>query len=478
MDIRINNYALLRASKINIILGKNGCGKSTLLKGVESGFAGTFGNVKYITPERGGALVYDSGIDQQLHNNIAWLGSSRRANQQNQFRQQTIAQYRSLETNVLRALEASVKAGNQEHPPLFDETLTRINNLLDNIQIQSDPAGGPIFKIISKASGGIIDALSISSGESELISLAIECLAFASSLVKGKENILFLDEPDVHLHPDLQGKLMQFLIELVEEHDFRVVIATHSTPLLGGLSGYDKAVLALMKPGDRELQFEPITEQYKQILPVFGAHPLSSVFNKTPILLLEGEDDVRIWQQAVRSSRGRISVYPVQCQTINKLNEYEVKVVRIVEAIYENPIAYSLRDRDGAEESIDDMLPVVRMRLSCRAAENLILCDEVLESTGVSWADFKSRSEKWLSDNAEHPQYEAFSRFKKGGYRRKTADLKRLRVLIVGAILGSDKPWEVLVGQVLANQKRSQSPVSHSMQDYLGEKLISRILPA
>jgi hypothetical protein len=35
------------------------------------------------------------------------------------------------------------------------------------------------------------------------MSLAIEVLAFANECEPGKENVLFLDEPDVRLHPDL-----------------------------------------------------------------------------------------------------------------------------------------------------------------------------------------------------------------------------------------------------------------------------------
>ena len=62
-----------------------------------------------------------------------------------------------------------------------------------------------------------LKAADISSGESVLISLAIECLIFCKEYVSDKQNILLLDEPDVHLHPDLQFKLMQFLQKLVEE---------------------------------------------------------------------------------------------------------------------------------------------------------------------------------------------------------------------------------------------------------------------
>lgn len=480
MDIYVSGFQLKGLSKINIILGKNGCGKSTLLTSLDGGLTinDEYGTKKYITPERGGSLTYEPAIEQQLSNDANWLSNSRRVNQFTQFRQQTMAQYRTLETSILRALEASIREGNDRdnHPPLFDSILSKINSLLDNIEIRRDPGGGPIFKIYRKSDGASISAGSISSGESELISLSIECLTFAESVVEGKRNVLFLDEPDVHLHPDLQAKFIKFIVQLVEGHNFEVIIATHSTPLLGELADYQDARVALMKSGDRELLFDAIDEQYKQILPVFGAHPLSNIFSKTPLLLLEGEDDVRIWQQVMRSSQGRISVYPVECGTVNKMNEYERKVVKITQAIYDQPIAYSLRDSDNGGTTIEDIPPVIRMKLSCRAAENLLLSEEVLSDLGTDWPLFKEQADKWLENNVDHPKYAKFKTFKDEGYQRKTADLKEIRILLIG-IMGSDKPWEVLVGQVIAKQYRNPEPAADSIQSYLGPKLLQALIP-
>ena len=67
--------------RINFLLGKNGCGKSTALRELDqklSGQAEWF--VKYITPERGGALQYMAGIDEQIVNDPGYLRDSRRAN--------------------------------------------------------------------------------------------------------------------------------------------------------------------------------------------------------------------------------------------------------------------------------------------------------------------------------------------------------------------------------------------------------------
>lgn len=60
----------------------------------------------------------------------------------------------------------------------------------------------------------------------------VQILAYTS---KYKPNLLLLDEPDSHIHPDRQRQLVTLLSELAEENDFQVLVATHSRHLLDGL---------------------------------------------------------------------------------------------------------------------------------------------------------------------------------------------------------------------------------------------------
>src|SRR3990172_11787183 len=114
-----------------------------------------------------------------------------------------------------------------------------------------------------------------------------------------KQNLLLFDEPDVHLHPDLQSRLATFMTSLSQRAPFTLLIATHSTPLLAALSQAGSTNVAFMRYGDREIKFSPADDTHRRILPIFGAHPLSNVFNESPILLVEGEDDERVCQQAI-----------------------------------------------------------------------------------------------------------------------------------------------------------------------------------
>lgn len=472
MDITdINGYTLENLNKINIVLGKNGCGKSTMLRQIEQSFSQSqiFGKSKYITPERGGSLIYEAGVEQALTNDTNWMPNERRKNLSSNFRQQSVAQYRKLETLVLREFEQD------QGKSKFDPHIDKINSLLDNIEIKRDEA---TFKIFKKGADDILVPNAISSGESELISLGIECLIFSKECIKDKENILFLDEPDVHLHPDLQVRLMHFLKNLVEESDFKILIATHSTAILGALELYSETHLAFMSFDQKEIEFRSVSDIYKKILPVFGAHPLSNVFNDAPILLLEGEDDERIWQQVVRSSKGKIKIYPCSVGTVAKMNEYEVETQKIIQSVYDNAKAFSLRDKDDRTESIDNILPIIRMRLSCRNAENLLLTDEVLESLGTNWDKLKEKISTWIDKNTDHSHFQIMKDFKEEGHNRKDYDLKEIRNDLMG-IIGNSKPWEIAVGQVIANIAINSDidfNVDGKILSFLGEKIVKNIL--
>ena len=264
------------------------------------------GRVRYITPERGGQLKYEPNIELNIVNSPGWLSQMTRANQYGQFRQQSMVNYRKLETLCLREIELNQEL-RQKFEYTFDTTISKINLLLDNVEIRREESD---FGVYAKRDGKKLDTNTISSGESELICLAIECLSFQKQSQMENGNFLFLDEPDVHLHPDLQTRLVHFLRDLVNTENFQIIVATHSTAFLGAFHDYQHARIAFMTFGQRELVFQPVSEVYRKILPVFGAHPLSNVFNEAPILLVEGEDDERIWQQAVRTAQGRIKIFP------------------------------------------------------------------------------------------------------------------------------------------------------------------------
>ncbi|MFZ2152325.1 MAG: AAA family ATPase [Minisyncoccia bacterium] len=480
MDIsEANGYTLTNLNKINIVLGKNGSGKSTFIRKVEryiSSHNELYGKSKYIPPERGGALNSDAGMENALSSDINWLPNQRRRNQTPNFKPQSVAQYKKLEWLVLKEIEGTKRT---ELDYNFDNYITKINSLLDNIEIKRNDN---TFKIYKKGTATEIGPEVISSGESELISLGIECLVFSKECIAEKENFLFLDEPDVHLHPDLQVRLMHFLKGLVSVSNFKVIIVTHSTAILGALESYLDVNLSFISTGQLEIEFKPISEIYKKVLPIFGAHPLSNIFNEAPVLLVEGEDDERIWQQVVRTAEGKVKIYPCVCGSVEEISLFEGEIKNIIQSVYDKAKAYSLRDRDDtSEEDLSDDLPIIKLKLKCYSAENLLLTNEVLSSLGYTWEVLQEKINEWIEEKTgkTHAQYEDMLLFKNSTYDRKNLKIKSLRNLILG-ILGIDKPWEVVVGKTIAKLEWDEATdytVDGSIYNYLGEKLVKNLLP-
>lgn len=478
-NIEIGDKKLTNLALINVILGKNGCGKSSILRLLDGSNVG-WSNIKYITPERGGEMSYEPGIDNNMVSNKDWLPSTRRKNHDSQFRQKSIAQLKNLEQLINRRIANNdhVRKNTDEK---FGDTLKLINDLLDNVRLEITDKPAP--EIRSKDGKEERTNEQLSSGEKELISLAIEILYFIYQVENGskdKPSLLLLDEPDVHIHPDLQYRLIKLLVTAVKDRPITTIIATHSTAIVAALSQYD-AHVGFMKKGQNEIGFISINKTLQDVMPIFGAHPLSNVFNQNPIMLVEGEDDQRIWQQAVRSSKGKIMLWPCEAGSKSELENYENTVSEFIDSVYDEAKAYSLRDRDEDPYEINDKKNVSRFRLNCYAAENLILSNEVLELIGTSWIEMQNRVRNWLdveSQKSEKERNKYYHKMKEFAddkkFDRQNASIKDLENIFIG-LAQDNKPWEVRVGQTIAKINNKSDSTDGSLVNFLGKKLIDEL---
>jgi ABC-type Mn2+/Zn2+ transport system ATPase subunit len=451
---------LIMQHRFTILLGKNGAGKSSILRRLDG--QGSL-ETRYITPERGGELKYEPNVDSSIASSPDWLAKVRRRNRSENFRQQSAAQFRNLEMLYLREIEKNEeKRKDLNHT--FDSVIDRLNKFLPAIRLVRSDRG---FSIQDLA-GSPISEGEISSGESEFIAQAIELLVYSRS--DQTEKILLLDEPDVHLHPDLQSKFVQLIEEVAIEQNMRVVIATHSTAILSGFSNdADLQIVPISNRGQREFESFSREKVSDELLPIFGAHPLSTMFNRLPLLLVEGEDDHRIVEQAVRSSRGRILLNPCVVGSVDEMGRWEIWLEKFLPALYDDPVAYSLRDLDDAEESeIADLEIVKRARLNCYAMENLLLTDDSLERAGSDSQQLLNGLRLFLKTYPDHRYANEIANLVEHFAERRTLKIKDVRNVVL-AVIGITKPWEVHVGQLLAsNWVRRDS--EHSLSHYLGPK--------
>ncbi|RQP18586.1 MAG: ATP-binding protein [Parapedobacter sp.] len=476
ISIETDTHRLVNIANINIILGRNGSGKSRFLRHLDMELARQVGyNVSYISPERAGIFKKQGHIDTNMENDPEWLRSSRSMNQSQEFKTTSASLLREVETLYLRRLQDSLELRNNEDIHFKNDVLDKMNALLSNIMIVQE---GSSF-LFKDYDGETVTPENISSGESEVIALATEVLYFFEKLNPEKFNLLLIDEPDVHLHPDLQSRLANFLLNQIEELSpgarelTALCIATHSTPLVCALAVSDYTSLGNKEFKKNEITLTPVTDNIKKIAPFFG-HPLSLTFNNDPLLILEGEDDERIWQQAARTSQGKIKLFPILATSVDQQSSLEKFCAKVLPSVYDNPLAYSLRDGDGATEALESIGPVIRFRLNCYAAENLLLSDECLELMDTSWEGFIANAHQWIGNNEGHKDLELIRELMNSNDRFRNQKIKSIRQLIC-TISKSNKPWEVVVGQAIARLEAATEN-EYSLYAMIGSDACEKLL--
>lgn len=78
----------------------------------------------------------------------------------------------------------------------------------------------------------------------------LQAIQIAAYVNYFKPQLLLLDEPDSHLHPDNQRLLASMMLQLAERDETTIIISTHSRHLMAALR--DDAVFFLMKNGNVE----------------------------------------------------------------------------------------------------------------------------------------------------------------------------------------------------------------------------------
>lgn len=393
---------LYNISNINVILGRNGAGKSTFLRRLDSelGYSPEY-QIRYVSPERAGVFRRQGHIDTNMEQDTNYLRSSRLRNQAENFKAASASLLREVEIIYLRRLQDDQDLRSDASKNFRSDRLDKINSLLSNITIDQDKSNF-IFKSHNNET---IPPEEISSGESEAVSLATEIIYFFETIDQSKFNLLLLDEPDVHLHPDLQARLAQFIIRMLDElppeklEAVSICVSTHSTPFICALVNSQYTSIGNKDFGKSRVDLSLATDQLKKVAPFFG-HPLSLTLTNDPLLILEGEDDERIWQQAARTAQGRIRIFPVLATSVSQQTELEQFCAKLLPALYDAPKAYSLRDGDGIDDDLPNIGPVERFRLKCYSVENLLLTDECLASLNTNWEGFCQKAQNWVKENA------------------------------------------------------------------------------
>jgi hypothetical protein len=312
---------------------------------------------------------------------------------------------------------------------------------------------------------------SLSSGEAQILTIALDILTVAAiwDIERRSTRLMLIDEPDAHIHPDLQVRFADFLIGVADKYELQIVVASHSTTLLaaiGQFAGNDAGIIYLdrQRPAHEVLAFD---KYKKEMAACLGGHALMGPLFGAPLVLVEGDDDFRIWSQVPRHHVVTLAAIPANG---DEIFQFQRNLELMFGALRETaaPVCgYALLDGDkliptNAQHSIRFI------KLGCHESENLYLSDEVLADMGHNWSGaailIQSRAEEFgsLKGQLESAQ----------NWNRLDANLKGLMTALADILDPKRLHWTIRVARVIGRSKPSGQLAS-----FLGPNIMSAFWP-
>lgn len=459
-------WTVSNLKEITVVVGKNGSGKSLMLRAWrDQNPAG----VHYVVPERTGELDFQPSYMTDEQSGDTRRGQSAR-NFNPDYRRRILGR---LQTFFMK--RGNVREGVPAGSPGDIEAMLHV--LLPDFSVSLVGAGNPpyvIRRLSDDTQIGQVDQLS--SGEVQLITMGLDALTIASiwEIEKAQSRVLLIDEPDAHIHPDLQARFADLIVRIVDRYKVQVAVATHSMSLLTALSqfGGTRTGTVFLSRGKEKYKAEALSEVTREVAACLGGHVLMGPLFGSPILLVEGDDDYRIWGQVPRHHVVSVAVIP--CSGSDEVKRYQAKLEQIFDALSEphnSAIGFALLDGDKElpKPSVQNPQAHVKfLRLECRESENLYLTDEVLASIGHTWTTASSEIEE-LEKTVPEEKAAALALVRAD---RRVADLKGLMELLSHKLDAKNVPWTIRVSSAIGKARPAGS-----LAAFLGEPLLAALWP-
>lgn len=457
------SWLLEDLNEITVLFGKNGSGKSMLLRGM---LAQAPDSRHLAVPERPGEMTANPNLAEEETS-----GATRSSSRQ----QNTLANYRNRAFSRISVLLQ--KRGFFLKPGSTDDSINDIEGLMNDLLPDFTfrlTGGSPSFQLLRGDGTPVPSAESISSGEIGMVSLAIDLATVCAiwRLEGQPHRILLVDEPDTHLHPDLQEDLSAFFLRLVDKYELQLIVATHSTTLLSALGHHGKkrtSALYLNRSSGAQ-KAVTFTKHLQEVATCLGGHALMGPLFGAPLLLVEGDDDYRIWSQVPRHHVIKLAVLPCDGEEIFKFQKSLEQIFASLRTAIVPPAGYTLLDGDKSvpSSSTTPQQHVSFLRLSCHESENLYLTDEVLASLGLKWTDAQMR----IKAEAHRFGEKESALLECDKWDRKESDIKTLINEIATALDSKSVHWTKRVGTAIGTSKPAGQ-----LAEFLGPSVMHALWP-
>jgi len=460
------NWNVGGLTDVTVFFGRNGSGKSVMLRSWRDQSPE---NVHYVTPERTGEMdMQPQFMREELEASGRRNASSR--NYMPDYRRRIVARIQAY------FMSRGNYRGEDKAPGAPDVIERLINGLLTDFNITVQGSAVLPYKLTRIDNAEVIQSVDqLSSGEAQLVTIGLDILTIASmwEVSKQTNRILLVDEPDAHIHPDLQVRFADFLFQLVDLFQMQIVVATHSVSLLAALGQFGGPKTSVIYVSRQKVNYAAQTfgSVQKELSACLGGHVLMGPLFGSPILLVEGDDDYRVWSQVPRHYVTSFAVIPTNG---DEIKQYQKTLEQIFASLRENddsPCGFALLDGDKnlpLPTGANPQRNIRFIRLACHECENLYLTDEVLADLGTTWADAQQK----ITDNAaSRGQKEAALRAVAAADRQHF-DVKPIINELVSILDAKHVHWTMRVGRVLGRTKPTGQ-----LAAFLGVDTVSALWP-
>ena len=463
-------WEVMNLKPLTFVMGKNGCGKTTLMNSVadrlrsktinsdneeiifDQAFEGdVYLAVEKISAERSGKYKFDGNISTSSASED-YIYSQRAGSVAPTFRQEVASRYERL----MASLSHTDSPGNLRPHERITQIITLLNTLLPKkYEINKDSSN---FVIVKKGTAEAVPFNNLSSGEIEMFTIGLDCL-ISVNWGHSAENVhrfLTIDEPDVHIHPDLQIQFLNFIYRLIDKYKVQVIIGTHSTTFIANIHDDIDTGIIWMHEDSNPLKAESKNESVKEVAEIIGNNFALQLLLNHKIILVEGSDDETVFNQAIKSANGELKAYVHRCGGKDEMKKIEGKIEKLLSSLCdptEQFFVISIRDRDGSEGELEDRRFVKRYKLKCHEIENCILSDEYLTKYGKTIEGINFQGDPI------------------------TSDIKST-INELSKSISNDSDWRVGVGKLIGEiffvkDVTTRSQNTHSMVNFLGTDLIN-----
>ena len=455
-DLGSGHWILNGLSDITVLFGRNGIGKSILLRGLRDMNKASY---HYASPERSGDIGFNSAYTQEE------LVFSSRSNRRTQnmaltYREEVIARIPALLQKI-----GNIRKG-KSSPVNPDELEDMIHILLPDFKFVITGANPPYELRRLSNNQSITNVSALSSGEAEIFTLALDLLLICAmwKLEDQSQGLLLIDEPDAHLHPDLQQHLAKFIVELIDKFGVQTIIATHSTTLLTALGyhGGNRTSIVYINNASENQNAVRFDTSLQEIATCLGGHALMGPLFAAPLLLVEGDDDYKIWSQVPRHGNIKIAVIPCNGDEIDRYRSTLERVFASLLPDSTSASGYVLKDGDKTCDN-EHFKHVKCLKLACRESENLYLTDEVLSVIGTNWDEVKQKVKSKSSDYGQ----KAAKLNSIDSWDRLNEDIKDVINELYQIIDPHRLHWAIRLGKVIGAQKPTGQLATYLSADVL-----------